>query len=112
MSANPFITKRPESQTQTTPKQSGGFKPELLPHRQGVAALFALAANLLDVILGFGETDNFVYGAKSATDWFALFQENWFKGLYVLGVLNIVYMAAMVPVYFGLFAEHRDTNRM
>ena len=78
----------------------------------GVAALFALAANVLDVILGFGETDIFVYGAKGATDWFALFQENWFKGLYVLGVLNIVYMAAMVPVYFGLFAAHRDTNGM
>lgn len=78
----------------------------------GVAALVALAANLLDVILGFGETDIFAYGVMGATDWFALFQENWFKGLYVLGILNIVYMTAMVPVYFALLAVHRRTYEL
>lgn len=78
----------------------------------GVAALVALAANLLDVILGFGETDIFAYGAMRATDWFALFQENGFKGLYVLGILNIVYMTAMIPLYFGLFHAHRRTHEV
>jgi len=76
----------------------------------GVAALVALSANLLDVVLGFGETDIIVYGTKTAIDWFALYQENWFKGLYTLGFLNIVYMACLVPVYFGIFAAHRRTN--
>lgn len=76
----------------------------------GVAALFALSANLLDVILGFGETDIVVYGSKTAIDWFALYQENWFKGLYVLGILNIVYMACLIPVYFAIFAAHRRVN--
>jgi hypothetical protein len=78
----------------------------------GAAALVALSANLLDVVFGVGETDITVYGAKSATEWFALYQENWFKGLYVLGILNIVYMAAMTPVYFALFAVHRRTYGM
>jgi hypothetical protein len=78
----------------------------------GVAALLALAANVLDIILGFGETDIFVYGTMQATDWFGLFQENWFKGLYVLGILNIIYMAVMVPVYFGLFYAHRRTHEV
>lgn len=76
----------------------------------GVAALVALSANLLDVILGFGETDIIVYGSKTAIDWFALFQENWFKGIYTLGFLNIVYMACMIPVYFAIFAAHRRTK--
>jgi hypothetical protein len=35
---------------------------------------------------------------------------NSFKGLYVLGVLNIVYMAALVPVYFAIFIAHRRAN--
>jgi hypothetical protein len=78
----------------------------------GAAALVALAANVLDVILGFGEPDIIVYGAKRATDWFALYQDNWFKGLYELGLFNLVYMAAMVPVYFALFTAHRRTHEV
>jgi hypothetical protein len=80
----------------------------------GVAALVALAANLLDVVLavvlGFAETEVIVNGTKTAADWFALFQDNWFKGVYVLGILNIVYMAALVPVYLAIFAAHRHVN--
>jgi hypothetical protein len=72
----------------------------------GAAALVALSANLLDVILGFGETDIIVNGTKTALEWFALFREDWFKGLYVLGFLNIIYMASMVPVYFAIFTVH------
>ncbi|RJQ28418.1 MAG: DUF4386 family protein [Peptococcaceae bacterium] len=76
----------------------------------GVAALVAMSANLLDVILGFGETEIFTYGAKTATDWFALFRDNWFKGLYTLGILNIVYMTCMAPIYYALYGAHRRKN--
>lgn len=76
----------------------------------GVAALVALSANLLDIILGFGETDIVVSGSKTALDWFALFQEDWSKSLYVLGILNIVYNACLVPIYFAMFAVHRRGN--
>jgi hypothetical protein len=76
----------------------------------GLAALVALAANLLDVVLGFGDTDLVVYGTRTAVDWFALYQADWFKGLYMLGILNIVYMAAMAPVYFAVFTAHRRVN--
>jgi hypothetical protein len=38
----------------------------------GAAALVALSANLLDVILGFGETEIIAYGTRTAIDWFAL----------------------------------------
>ncbi len=73
----------------------------------GAAALFAMCANLLDVMLGFGGTETIFYGSRSAIQWFAMYQENAFQGLYSLGVLNIVYMIAMLPVYGALTVAHR-----
>lgn len=73
----------------------------------GAGALAAFLANFFDVILGFGGGEAVAYGAKSAVEWFALYRENWFMGLYALGLMNIVYMLAMLPVYFGIFAAHR-----
>jgi hypothetical protein len=78
----------------------------------GVAALVALAANVLDILLGFGEMEIVVNGTKPASEWFALFQANWFKGIYVLGILNIVYMMAMIPVYFALVLAHGRMHRV
>ncbi|HLO15494.1 MAG TPA: hypothetical protein VK206_11740, partial [Anaerolineales bacterium] len=77
-----------------------------------VAALTALLANLLDVLLGFGSTEMVTYGTKSAIEWFALYNENWFRGVYALGILNIVYMIAMLPVYFALFGAHFDQHAL
>jgi hypothetical protein len=74
-------------------------------------ALLAMCANLLDVILGFGDTEVATYGTKTAVDWFGLFQADSFKGLYTLGILNIVYMTCMVPVFLALFVAHREKNR-
>jgi hypothetical protein len=71
-----------------------------------VAALIAMSANLADIILGFGGTNMVTYGTKSAVEWFAVYQDSWFRGVYALGILNIVYMVAMLPVYFALFGAH------
>jgi hypothetical protein len=62
-----------------------------------VAALIAMSANLADIILGFGGTEMVTYGTKSAIDWFSIYQDSWFRGVYALGILNIVYMIAMLP---------------
>ena len=70
------------------------------------AALTAMLANLLDVLLGFGSTEMVTYGTKSAVDWFAVYQVSWFQGVYGLGILNIVYMLAMLPLYFALLGAH------
>jgi hypothetical protein len=75
----------------------------------GLAASVAFAANVLDVVLGFGDTALSQYGSRTAVEWFALFQQSGFKGLYVLGLLNIVYQIAMILVFVGLFAAHRRT---
>jgi hypothetical protein len=77
-----------------------------------VAALTAMSANLLDILLGFGSTEMVTYGTKSAIEWFALYNENWFRGVYALGILNIVYMIAMLPVYFALFGAHFDKHAL
>jgi len=95
---------------QVTDAETTDFTWESLYKVAGVAALVAMCANVLDVVLGFGETDIIVSGTMTATDWFALYHESWFKGLYTLGFLNIVYMACMVPVYFALYAAHRRKN--
>jgi len=71
----------------------------------GAAALAAMAANILDVVLGFGG-EVVAYGAKSALDWFAVFGKNAFAGLYALGLLNIVYQICMIPVFAALAAAH------
>ncbi len=96
-------------------RQPGGSA-DSIPHGfytvAGLAAAIAFSANVLDVALGFGDTDMARYGTRSAVQWFALFRESGFKGLYVLGLLNIVYMAALVPVYLGLFAAHRGTHAL
>lgn len=72
-----------------------------------IASLLAMATNLLDVILGFGETNITVNGSMSAIEWFSFFHASWFKGLYTLGILNIVYMVCMIPVYFAMLIAHR-----
>ncbi len=76
----------------------------------GIGAFLAMAANLLDVILGFGDTSVYVYGTRTALEWFNVFQLSSFKGVYMLGILNIVYMTCMVPVYFGMVVAHHRTH--
>jgi hypothetical protein len=73
----------------------------------GVAALTAMFVNLSDIFLGFGSSEFVTYGSKSAVDWFATFQESSFEGLYALGIFNIAYMLAMLPVYFAIPWAHR-----
>jgi hypothetical protein len=74
----------------------------------GAAALVAMGANLLDIVLGFGGTEMVTYGSRTAVEWFAVYQESWFRGMYGLGILNIVYMTAMLPVYFALLGAHLE----
>jgi hypothetical protein len=72
-----------------------------------IAAILAMLANVLDVVLGFGATEVVMNGTRSAAEWFAVYQESPFDGLYSLGILNIFYMIAMLPVYFALLWAHR-----
>ena len=72
----------------------------------GIAALLAMGANILDVVLGMGTAEVVAFGSRSAADWFAVFGENGFRGLYELGILNIVYMTLMAPLFLALWTAH------
>ncbi len=91
---------------QATEADRINFETSWLYRLAGVAALLAMAANLLDIILGFGETGITVNGTMSAVEWYSLFQSDGCKGLYTLGILNIVYMLCMLPVYFAVLTTH------
>ncbi|HPG40229.1 MAG TPA: hypothetical protein PLP19_14735 [bacterium] len=78
----------------------------------GMAAFLAMAANLLDIVLGFGSADVTAYGSKSAREWFALFNASRFHGLYMLGVLNLVYQACLAPLYYVLVQAHRRYRKL
>jgi hypothetical protein len=73
-----------------------------------IAALTAMLVDLSDILLGFGSPEAAAYGFKSAVDWFAIFQRSAFEGLYALGIFNLIYMLAMLPVYFALLWAHRN----
>jgi hypothetical protein len=72
----------------------------------GLAAFLAMLANVVDIVLGFG--GEMVYGVRLAAEWFDVFQRSSFEGLYALGVLNIVYMLGMLPVYVGILPYIRE----
>jgi hypothetical protein len=78
----------------------------------GTAALLAAMAALSDVLISIA-VGNAVPepGKGSVVDWFTLFQNNWFLGLYGLGLLNIVYTTFMIPIFIALFAIHQRTNQ-
>ena len=76
----------------------------------GTTALIALFTSLLDIIHGFGGTEVVTYGSRSAIEWFSVYQQSPWEGLYSLGILNIIYMAAMLPVHVALFGAHRRSQ--
>lgn len=74
----------------------------------GIASLLAMATNIVDVALGMGAGEVVASGSRSAIEWFELFDADAFRGLYELGILNIVYMTLMAPMYLALRTAHRD----
>lgn len=76
----------------------------------GLGALIAFISNVLDVVLGFGSSEVMTYGTQSAGEWFSTFEKDWFRGIYALGIFNVVYMLAMLPVYLGMVLIHFRKN--
>jgi hypothetical protein len=68
-----------------------------------------MLANVVDIVLGFGG-EMVTYGAKAAAEWFDVFQRSPFEGLYALGILNVVYMLGVLPVFVGMLVVHRHTH--
>ncbi len=75
-----------------------------------VCALTAIPVFLLDVIISFAGGDANP-DTMTAIDLFALFQGNWFLGLRMLGIFNILSLAVTMPLYFALYSLHRQTHK-
>lgn len=78
----------------------------------GVAALFSVLVVLTDITLTFFPAGAEPPGTMTATDWFQLFQDNWFFGLRNLGFLpNILNLALSIPLLIALYDAHKQTNK-
>lgn len=74
----------------------------------GMAALGTMLVGLVEIGITFLPGGNTPY--KTVFDWFALFQNNWFMGLRNLGLLNILFNALDIPIFFALYGVHRKTS--
>ncbi|HEX6271263.1 MAG TPA: DUF4386 family protein [Anaerolineales bacterium] len=72
----------------------------------GAAALLVVLTALFEIIITF--LPGGYASAETVNDWFALFQNNWFLGLRNLGLLNIIMTALGIPMFFALYAAHRN----
>ena len=75
----------------------------------GMAALGTVLVGLVEIGITFLPGGNTSY--KTVFDWFTLFQNNWFMGLRNLGLLNILFYALDIPIFFALYGAHRKTSQ-
>jgi len=77
----------------------------------GIATFLALTGISLDVVIGNINGGDLTTLPQTAIDRFAQFHENKFQGLYHLDLANIIIQLILIPVYFALFAVHRNINK-
>ena len=73
------------------------------------AALGTLLVGLVEIGITFLPGGNTPAG--TVFDWFALLHSNPFMGLRNLGLLNILFCALDLPIFFALYAAQRKTER-
>jgi uncharacterized membrane protein len=76
----------------------------------GAAAVTAALVYTLDVVLTFGG-GNFKPGALAAVDWFTTVRATGFMALRDLGLLNVISLTVLIPVYLALYGAHRQSDR-
>ena len=77
----------------------------------GIAALLSLIAVVFDIVIGSSLGGNLSALPQTSVDRFAQFQQNAWLGLYNLDLLNAINQLIAIPVYFALYAAHRNTNK-
>ena len=77
----------------------------------GVVALLVPLVALVDIITAMLQGEAAAPGTLSATQWFAIFQDNSFLGLSNLGLLNVIYNSLAVPLFFALYVALRRVDR-
>jgi hypothetical protein len=77
----------------------------------GTAMLISVSLMLLDIMTTIISKETIQFGTFTATDWFTIYQNNWFAGLRNLGFLNILEMILAVPMFFAIYMVHKDVNK-
>lgn len=75
----------------------------------GIAALGTVLVGVTEMGITFLPGGNAAF--TTVFDWFTLFQNNWFMGLRNLGLLNILFYALDIPIFFALYGAHRKTSQ-
>ncbi|CAG0993578.1 hypothetical protein ANAEL_02446 [Anaerolineales bacterium] len=73
----------------------------------GMASIGAVLVGILEIVITFLPGGNTVQ--ETVSDWFMLFQQNWFMGLRDLGLLNIMLDAFALLIFFALYFAHRES---
>ena len=77
----------------------------------GIATILVLAGVVLDIALGSVSGGDLAALPQTAVERFSQLQSGWFMGLYNLDLLNTINQIFMIPVYFALYAAHRNINK-
>jgi hypothetical protein len=75
----------------------------------GMAALIIVVVALIEIIITFLPEGN--APQETVSNWFSLFENNWFLGLRNLGLLNIIIMVSGIPAFLALYGVHRHINQ-
>lgn len=74
----------------------------------GVTAFIVFGLTVSDIIIGSITGGDLTLLPQTAIERFLEIQENSLLGLYHLDLLNVIIYAAMIPLFFALFAIHRE----
>ena len=74
----------------------------------GVAALSAVLVGIIESMIQFLPGGNVPH--ETILEWFLLFQASPFMGLRDLGLLNLFLNALAIPIYFALYAAHKENR--
>ena len=75
----------------------------------GTSALIAVIVGLTEIFISFLPGGSI--SPATITDWFELFQNNWFLGLRDLGLLNIILNLLGIIVVFAIYGALRKENK-
>lgn len=74
----------------------------------GFAALFTVLISIVEIAITFLPGGNL--SSITIQDWFTLFDRNAFMGLRNLGLLNILFTCAGIPLFLALFQIHKKCS--
>jgi hypothetical protein len=77
----------------------------------GCATLIVFALTLFDITIGIIISKDLTLLPQTAIERFLEFKGNWLIGLYHLDMLNVLISVIMIPIFFAIYAAHREIEK-